>query len=481
MNHYDEHTLTSYVLGLESVSAEREAIAAHLAVCSGCREIAEGLGALYADAQRELETAPEEAGDETGELVRLPGERGLRRAPWVGDIAPAGAPIGRRVMRYVYRHPVAAGAGVLISGVILFFSMQSLVRVVGAHAGERPSLVHYNAEGTEFDVCDKEGRRLWSAPVKSGRSVQVIEDDLNARMTRIADLWGNGELSVISTAGYPDGEKTITNVLRVFNASGALLDTVPLGRKVSFRGDEYPLYFQLGPVAVLNGGPGRPAEVIAMACNYRSPGGVYRISADGRILGEYWHYGWVRGIAIITLPGIDHQVVVLCGANEIGDKSDSAFACIVVLDPVKMSGVGEASASRGFGFPPSPAELFYIKAEPPRIAVPPDSSFGKQSFWTSPKVGQDGSLIFQCSSGIVGHQPNVSYSFDNRMSLRSAFLDDNSRELLRVRYLKDHSASGLDRFIKDAEAGVSYWDGRSWTRKPTMVNATQVTASHPPN
>jgi len=476
MTHYDEHTLTLYVLGHESANAEREAITAHLAECRGCSEIAATLRLLHAEVDRELEAAPAEEADEPGELMRVPGERTLRLDHRPGDIVQAGAPIGSRVMRYAYRHPVTSGAGVLILGVILFFSVGSLVRMIGTHPVGRPSLVRYTAPGTEFEVCDNEARRLWAAPVRDGRSAQASEGELNARMTRIADLGGTGELDVISSASYTDAEKPVTNTLRVFNESGTLTRTIQLGRNVSFRGDEYPLYFQLGPLVVVSDGPNRPAEIIAMACNYRSPCGIYRISAKGEILGEYWHYGWVRGIAAASLAGIDHQVVILCGANEVADKADSAFPCIIVLDPHKISGVAEGTASRGFSFPPSGAELFYIKAELPRIAVDPDSSFGKESFSKSPLFGQDGSLIFDCSYRTLDHRPIVSFSFDSRMSIRAAFLTDNSRELMRLRYLPDHSAQALDRFLGEAVAGVSYWNGRAWSRTPEMVDASLVAA-----
>ena len=199
MTHYDEHTLTLYVLGHESVKAEREAIATHLAECRGCSEIAATLRLLHAEVGSELEAAPAEAGDEPGELMRIPGERTLRRSHRAGDIEPAGAPIGRRVMRYAYRHPVTSGAAVLVAGFLLFLSGQSLLERAGARKLGPPAMYRVDDKGTAIEICDHDEVGLWSFPVTDGRTVQVSEAELNARMTRIVDLDGNGGLNVVTS------------------------------------------------------------------------------------------------------------------------------------------------------------------------------------------------------------------------------------------------------------------------------------------
>lgn len=474
MTHYDEHTLTAYVLGLTPKGTSREAIESHCAGCHGCREIVGRLESLYSEMRTELEAAPAGNTNESGDLVPVRPARGVRQSRWAGDIQPAGFPIGRRLMRYVYRHPVTSGTVAIVAGVLMFLTVQPLARNVGRAVAGPPAITRYNARGTEIEVCNADSARLWGIPVENGLVSELDESVLCATKTRVADLDRNGNIGVVTASSYAAGGKSILNSLRMYSESGSLLQSVSLGRKVSFRGGDYPFFFQLSPIAIVNVGENRPQEVIAVACNYRSPCGVYRISAKGEILGEYWHYGWVRGIRSATLRGMDHDVVILCGANEVFDKADSAFPCIVVLDPLKLTGLTQSTASPGFGFAPSAAELMYVKAELPRIPVDPGSSTGKEAFVRSPKVGQDSSLIFYCAYRTAERRPEVSFAFDNTMRLQAVFLDDNSRELLRGRYLSDRSPGAIDRFLEKATAGVSYWNGARWTREPSRVRTGPV-------
>jgi len=481
MRHYDEHTLSSYVLGLKSVAAERQAIAAHLGECNGCREIAETLGAIYAEAQAEMETAPAESGDEPGELMRISGERGLRHARWSGDIEPAGAPIGRRVMRYVYRHPVVSGATGLAGIFLLVLSGHVIQQKLSSAAAGLPSAYNYNEQGTGIDIRDAKGAVLWTIPTNAAISARYGEANTSATWTQVVDLEGNGRPLVITSTAYIDGSRSVTNHLRVFDERGKSLFMVPLGRKISFRGDEYPQFFGSGPFATIRAEGGRPGEIIACSPNYRSPCGIYRVTDQGDVRGEYWHYGWLTGSCVTTLAGMDHEVVALSGINEVNDKADSAVGVIIVVDPGKINGLTESTASRGFGFQPSQAELYYIRAELPRLPVNPDSSVGKEAFARSGKVGQDGTMTFICNYRVVGGRPNVLYTFDNRMTLQGVFVDDNSRELLKGRYLRDHSSAAFQEFLDEARAGVSYWDGREWTRTPTGVNESLVASGSSSN
>ena len=477
MTHYDEHTLTSYVLGLNPKVAARKEIALHLEVCYGCRDIVERLSALYEAADRELKTVPFEWGVESEELMQVPRESVTRRGLRPGDIEATGLPIGRRVMRYAYRHPVTAGAAGLAAVGLLVLSGLTVEQKLLSRKGGEPAAYEYNARGTGIEVFDRDRNHLWSIPVKDGIAARTNENEVFASWTGIADIEGNGRPDVITTTVFVDGSRSIANTMRVFDDQGILRFSLPLGRKVSFQGGDYQYYFGSGPFTTLKTAGNRPGEIIAVAVNYRSPCGIYRITPRGETLGEYWHYGWLRGMCVTTLAGMNHEVVVLSGVNEVNDKADSAFGAIAVLDPEKITGVTESTASPGFGFPPSAAELYYVRAELPRLPIDPDSSTGKDSFDRSAILGQDGSLTLYCSYRASDRRPRVSYTFDNHMTLQAVFLDDNSREVLKDRYLKDRSGAAFDRFLEQVRAGVSYWDGREWTRTPTGVNQSIIASA----
>ncbi|HUI64614.1 MAG TPA: hypothetical protein VL126_07225, partial [Bacteroidota bacterium] len=149
------------------------------------------------------------------------------------------------------------------------------------------------------------------------------------------------------------------------------------------------------------------------------------------------------------------------------------FAAIAVLDPAKIWGSTEASASRGFGFPVSTAELYYIKAELPRLPIPADSNRGKEAF-LSLKTAQDSSLVFLCSTRTATGRPDFAFTFDKTMHLSGVSLDDNARQLMFTRYLSDHGPQALDRFMRRLAQGISYWDGRKWRKDPTEVKQDSI-------
>jgi hypothetical protein len=468
MRHFDEHMLTLYVLGARSVASEKETIKRHLAKCRGCRGMVEELKLIYADVENEMpgKTAEEEGRNEA--LVRV--SRGIIQQPDALEVSASTEDFrgGRRVMNFARRHPLAAGASLLSVALVVFFAARGVWLTFGPSNAGEPSFVRINQSKTSLDVFDADATRLWKLPVSDASHITSLEARWGTPWTQVTDLEGDGRKEVVTAAPFMEGGKEQINTVRIFDDEGSLRYAVKLGRQVDFRDRKYEMFYYAGGILTRRNAVTHRGEIIAGARNYRSPYVVTRLSAGGENLGEYWHFGWLGTMHTIALTGEKHEVIVLAGVNEVGDFADSTYPAIVVLDPEKIDGKTESSLSRGFGYQASNAEVFYIRVMPPRFPIPPDSSLGKEGFLQM-RIGQDSSMIFFCHSRTINGNPIISYTFDSQMRLRSVFLDDESRVLLQSRYLTDKSHGALDRFLKKAEEGVSYWDGHEWRKEPSRI------------
>ncbi|HXX64875.1 MAG TPA: hypothetical protein VEO56_13840 [Bacteroidota bacterium] len=466
MKHFDEHTLTLFVLGSDEISRQADAIEAHLRVCHGCRITVEELRSIYENVARDLKESGEERPERA--LVRMTRDVITWDESSHVRIRPTRLSLRKRVVSYARQHPVAAGSWVMILAFLVFFSARGVWDTFSFTQPGQPSFTRLNGLGTAVEVYDRNSSMLWSFPLEDGRSLSEREGKLNSFFTQIADLRGDGQQEVITSTPYLEGQSNNLNVLRIFDPRGKLLLSRSIGKPSVFRGAEYPLFYNLAAVLAITDEQSAGKEILVSALSHRSPYFLTRLNNAGETLGEYWHYGWLAGLRSVAIQGRGRDLVALYGVNDVGDAHDSSFPSIAILDPAKLRGSTEASASRGFGLPVSTAELFYVRAELPRFPIPPDSNCGKEAF-QSLKIAQDSSLVFLCTSRTVDGAPVFLFTFDNKMHLRAVSLDDHSRQLMFTRYLTDHGPHALDRFMQRIAGGISYWDGRKWRKDPTEV------------
>jgi hypothetical protein len=467
MRHLDEHTIALYAMGGEFPLPEKGAIEAHLSECHGCRAQVQELRQVNQHVEEAVDSA-EEASDELPLDALVPFPRAIRRRPDAPPARTAGRTLTRagRFAALVRRHPIGAGSAGLMLAFLAFFSLTTVPHLL--QKVDQPLFVRTNALGTALEVCGKDVK-IFDIPV-SLMGLPASERERNQSVcTRIVDLDGDGNMEIINGTPFEEGEKKIWNTVRIFDNEGKLLSRLPMGKPVRYNGVDYSGSFGISGLVVLPAAENGKKEILVGINNDRSPWCLVRLDSKGNTLGEYWHFGWLWGVTAIHLAGIDHELVLLSGANDTEYRSNNAYPALAVIDPSRVTGSTESECTRGFGFPPSDAELYYIRSG----NVTPDLISGagveSPSFGYAVKVGTDSSLIVSEGFCLPQNFPSVMYTFNNEMKLQNAWMPDMQRVELMRTFLVNKTAAGFDEFVKDMEKKVRYWDGSQWKAEPVKI------------
>ncbi len=466
MQHLDEHTLAFHALGVEFPPSEKQTIEAHLAECSGCRSRLEELRQINDYVASSGEEGP---GPESPPEALVPIPRALRKAPGSPPVYFRERPRGpvARMVTLIRRHPVATGSAAFVFAFLAFLSIQSLSPWM--HPAGQPALFRINTLMTAMDVYDNSGARLWEIPLP-GRPLGPDEEErLKDFSTRIVDLDGDGKLEVVTTTPYREGEIERGNVLRIFDEKGTLRFARPFGAPLSFNGSTYSGAFGLGGVVVISPPGSRQKELLVSVVNDRSPSFLARLDAKGNILGEYWHFGWLWVPRLVHLRGDGRDLVLLIGTNDVNYRSGATFPALVVLDPAMIRGQSESPRSRGFGYPPSRAELYYVRGGGVNLALVTHGKFDHPAFVEPTKMSEDSSFTVPAAFLPPDDRFQVMYTFDNTLRVRSVWMADVHMHELIDNYLKKKSPAGLNEFLLDLRKKIEYWDGTRWQKEPGEI------------
>ncbi len=426
MVHVDDHTLELFILGAPEVADRKEEIAAHLAECAGCRTLAENIAEFFLEAERELDrnpvpvTSPEKAvmirkSDVASIFEPI---RGVTSRPRPTTI--------QRLRQFAWQHPIITGTGsfAFLTGIAVL-----VVLVANRnHNDANPAYLHPNVGQGMMEVYSKENQLLWKLPARNLDSWVDEENEFKTKEAQIVDLDGDGKQEVVMGVNLILGRDQNQRPLRVLNAKGGLVWERNLGKLVTFRGTGYnSLYFPRAILVDDFSGSGRP-DIIVCATSLRSPCAIYRLSATGDIVGEYWHFGVLLGLYSIDLDGDGKSEIVVCGTNDMADTSGDASkstAVIAVLDPRKIIGVSESAFTRGFGFPTSDAELTYI--ELPRSDM--HEVLGLAAEARRLDLEADSSLTFVATTGLTGQSVVFYFNFSRDFRPLSVKSSDSTERL----------------------------------------------------
>jgi hypothetical protein len=361
MHHPAEHTIELYVLGAREVASQGDAVRAHLLECAGCRSSEERFRAVYLEMERvhgELQA---------GRSGTVPAviHRKVGMEPFYDPEHVSVEPI-RRSFLYRLRifprvHPLATAGGGIVALAALAGVVAMTLNVFSPPPS--PSFVHLNPEQNLIDVYGKDNTKLWSLPALAlGRWEEESNSHRTSRI-EVADLNGDGTGEVVTTAPLA-GTKSHQALVRAFNSRHALMFEREIGRPLEFRGARYTERMDAWPLVIVQDSSGKGAEIFVAASGGRSPSVISRLDAKGSILGEYWHFGTLDGLFAFDLDGNGGKEVIASGTNDINDvlgDPDKSQAVFIVIDPLKLVGLKESRATRGFGFSTSDAERTYIR------------------------------------------------------------------------------------------------------------------------
>ncbi len=465
MKHLDEYTIELYVLG-DKNAKDKNSIEKHLRRCAGCREIEERIRSLYASVEEELKDSaavpptPEQA------LARIERKIDLWDPYQPSEVQkPATAVTWWQSTRSIIRQrPVVSiiGSFVFIGAIILAIAYST----TNKDKDENPSYVHYNLGGGIMEVYNKENTKLWEMPSDFLASVKEADDARNMKSTIVADLNGNGQNLVVSTVHMANDLNG--NSLKIIDGKMTVLAKVEYGsRHVQFREKQYDAQF--GPAQPIVARMGKDKNILVISNNGRSPCVVTRYDSSGKVLGEYWHFGNLEAGYAVNLNNDNKDELILIGTNDVGPADADNFPMIAVLDPSKITGESEATSTRGFGFSPSQAELYYVRLNLDQIC------HDFQSFPVIDKLlsTSENVLRFMTNAYAPGRGdtfPVFEFVFDKHLNPVEVKNDDQTvREVERLKR-QGKSSIVLDAaYLEKIKRAIRYWNGKEWTKTAAQV------------
>ena len=467
MNHFDEHTLELFAMNDEKVRSSRRSIEKHLERCSGCREIVDGFRNLYFELDRELQTKRGMVSLPDRALVRAENGVDIWEKPKFAVINSAGASrsLIRRSVRFFQQRPVAAtfASLVVLGALVVVFEVGSrkLLR------DTNPAYTTLSESHGALEVYNKHDEMLWQLPHPHISELYEAQQYNCMRLTQISDLDGNGRNDVITIFPLPT-ETMGSGDLRVFDADKKMIFEKNFRSvDITFRSYHYASDFFYQNLLVDDFATNGQREIFSGLQNGRSPWFLVRLDAKGIPIGRYWHFGQMMTLYEADLQDYGRKRLILGGVDQAGEPTEDQFSVISVLDPLKVLGNAEASATRGFGLVQSNAEIFYIKIPQSDMITALNAQQGGPVLVSSDSEPQ---LRFVVRSDAGNKCPDFEYVFSREMRILEVKFSTADVVLHQKLKKEGKISSTLDeKYLDNLKNGVEYWDGKTWKKEYTRI------------
>jgi hypothetical protein len=463
MNHFDEHILELYVLNSPKVNDRREEISAHLKECAGCRLLVEEIASFHGELSEEMKHRAVESEAESTALIKkhsdvVPYER------WVSLPPPDNTAL-QKFRRFVYHHPFATTIGSFGLAAVLF----AVINVAITKKDTNPAYVHYNTKTDFIEVYNKNDEELWQLPSISLEGNWKDEREFNTKQTVVTDLDGDGANEVVSTVLLNAETPDRIGVLRVYDPKKRLLWMKQFVESFSYLNRQYSPYFTATVLNIADFlGNGKKEIIVSVGNTDRSPFIISRFDANGKELGQYWHFGHIGHTYEAMLSQNKKRVIIACGTNDTPDTVRDEFPVVAVLDPTKIVGEKKSTASQGFDLPYSDAELLYIRF--------PESDMNESllisSFVEFMVRENEQTLQFNVRANLPSGGEFRFHYFFSIEDMRILYVKSNSNtDRLHDHLVQEGKLKGkLDQsYLENLKNGVRYWDGKEWRKEVTIV------------
>jgi hypothetical protein len=452
MNHYSEHILELYVRNSSEVESEKEAISQHLQTCAGCRDLVREMQEFYARTEDSKKLLAEQAEDSSSLMMEPHIGRRKISISYVPNSLPA------RFIRFVKKRPVTSSMFTVGFIVLGLYS----INMIPKKNGSNPWYYEYNSSNNSVVVYDRNDIKLWEKRLKEDvAAIENVERTSNFHQTLAADIDHDGKNEVVILPALSIDGFTLPS-LKIFDEKGILKDksTFPF-QKVQYKTKQYETEFI--PMCVLFGG-NKQKNLFVSFQNGRSPSVIVRYDENGNILGTYWHYGQLPNMMFFDAnhDGIDE--LILNGINDTEDETARSYAVTVVLDPDRIIGNSESSATKGFGFVSSDAEEHYIRYPNPEIILRSTVNlFAKNELY------KEGDKVFRVLTEAIVKEAEVAieYYFDSLMAVTDAKFAGQTLIQHNQLYKEGKLKQPInEQYIKSLKESVLYWNGSQWLNKP---------------
>jgi hypothetical protein len=468
--HIDKDTLELLALEAAFDSREITRLKRHLSSCADCRNRLAEIREFYGAAEKEYLELRKSNTIRPSTALASRSQSALAPAIFEQYVDVHRQPRGFVSRLYIFARsrPFVSGLGAMV--IMASFAL-GLNYLFLRGTVMNPEYVHVNLERMSMDVYSQKDELIWNKPIGgSAGSIQVAMDR-REELSQVADVNHDGKKEVVTTYTLDrNGTNPLSSLVTVFNWDGSISRQRSLAILPSYRGEQYDSTFMAQGVLVLTGADESGTQIFVCLQNRRSPFALVRL--DGRLnqLGAYWHFGHLHGPLQMTMAD-GHRVLLLWGIDDEATKQGVGGSTLVVLDPSKIIDVSESSATPGFGFPTSGAELYYIR-------------FPDPDFVASISASSDIRRI----EGIT----------ENSIHLMQ-FIETADESFAGIEYVLDQSwrvtqvkpISGFDAHYRKLEAGgivstqlspdyftalghgVRYWDGHTWVGHSTEVKVAE--------
>lgn len=432
-------------------------IALHIQKCAGCRSIVEQYERIYQSAENEKRDHDTHEVSENAIVIM---NKSMQSAFTSITLYRSKVPIPTirySLFQFVKHHPIASSA-FMFSAIIAMAVLTNLSLKV-FNKDNNPTDIIANKSLSRYEVINKEGDILWTMITDEvhGPNSRVIKPNSNLL---IVDLDGDGKNEVLTTMEF-SGYKN-KKALRAFDGSKKLLFEIPEEiREFSFHFNKYNSPFVPGRIVILDSDNDGKKEIFVTLNNGRSPMILQHIDYNGKILGEYWHYGSVQ-------PFIyeEHQTgtakLILYGTNDVDDDKKLPSGTIIVVDPTKMIGKIESQMTPGFGLPRSNAELH-------AVLIPPDiigDLIGKNITIEDLNNITDREIVF--FGRLLDNKGTIVsdyyYVFSNELRISRVYFGaaglQTYNKLVNDGVLK---YDDLMKYYTDYAMKIQYWKGNNWS------------------
>ncbi len=452
MKHYDEHTISQFLLNPERQDAEWTSFLEHIRVCYSCREMYDELNAFYAALHEERNLLPGRTERGTHNLIRTWREERVpvtRSRNWKDRAAV--------ISRVVRERPVVTAGISTLSIALLLFAL--LLRTTITDRNPVHAITDDDARALE--VYNNSNQKLWEEHWASQERYGEAEVADHLTLSAVADIDGDGRNEVLTV--LPFGNSATQQewaTLRVYGADSKHLLQEPLGHDAHFKGQAIESTFTAVMLTIGRDGPdGKPTLLIALK-NRHSTSVLLRLAHQGTVLGEYWHYGHFESFHMTDLHGDGRQKIILCGINDAIER-----AVVSVVDPEKIVGLTESSATPGFGYRPSVAEEYYV--ELPKSVFEDDRiARGRASY-----VYSENKQSLSIGYGYGHNSSMLDYVFSRKMVIQQINASDDAHVRFDEYVAKENLRNvSLDSTLHVLATSIRYWTGSQWASAPTTVD-----------
>lgn len=458
MNHFPEHILELYVRNSPEIAEQRPEIEQHCADCFSCRETVREMTEFYSAAEATTKLL-ESAESESNALVMDAHIRERHVAQvYVSHTLPA------RIVRFVRRRPVSSsffGAVVLMFGYLSFSAL--------THSSKGSPLYHqFNERDNSVEVFDTSDNKLWNLKLNIDvKELKIIEATFFALKVMEFDVTHDGKNELIIIPPVMNDVDSRGSA-KIYNAAGEKTGdlSVPF-REIHFGTKRYDRDFY---PSVMVSDSGKRNLFISYT-NGRSPTIIARYGNDGTLLGTYWHYGQLNSLVFFDVDHDGKKELILNGINDTEDETKGSFAVTIILDPEKIIGNTECSATYGFGLPSSNSEHRIIRYPIPEIIEnAPVNLIAKTTAYPSEK-----DLRVLTDAVFENSRIALEYFYDSTMTVHDVKFDAQTLYYHSTLFKQGKLKQPInDEYIRLLVQSVLYWEGNAWEKHP-VNNADRLT------